>query len=180
LRKLGRNVVNFQKVEGCLKFLVVMCNMQGSPTDLADRQRERESRTRRQTLGNLADAFYREVFADDVASHAPADLSDAWISISVRLAAEPSEAKQRKRDLAALVAERNRLIHHDLVHFNHNSADECERLIESLDAQNCRILGQLDALKVLIVTFKQNLSEMHALIDSDEFLEQLRLNASDA
>ncbi len=180
LRKLGRNVVNFQKVEACLKYLVVMCSIQGNPTNVADRQRAKEARVRKQSLGNLADALHREVFADDVTSEAPASISEIWISVSMKIKADPNETKQRKRDLAALIAERNKLIHHDLVHFNHNSVESCKALIENLDGQNSRILKQLDALKLLIDTFKRNLAEMQAWIDSDNFLEQLRLDASDA
>jgi hypothetical protein len=50
----------------------------------------------------------------------------------------------------------------------------CRDLIHILDMQNPRILEQLNVLKVLIDTFKTNIADMQAWVDSDEFLRYLQ------
>jgi hypothetical protein len=174
LRKVGRNVVNFQKVESCLKYLVIVSNVQGTLTTVTDHQREKRARVRKESLGNLARALHRDIFEDGAESHVPPDISEMWMSVSMKVVADADAIKQQKRALSALVAERNKLIHHDLVHFDHNSMQSCRDLIHILDMQNPRILEQLNVLKVLIDTFKTNIADMQAWVDSDEFLRYLQ------
>lgn len=179
LRKVGRNVVNFQKVEGCLKYLVTVSNFQGTPTTAMDRQRKKGERIRKESLGNLAEALHRDIFGGGAESNVPPDISEIWMSVSLTVEADADAIKQRKRALSALVAERNKLIHHDLVHFDHNSMQSCRELIDILDRQNPRILEQLNALKALIDAFNANISDMQAWFDSDNFLRHLQAAPAD-
>ena len=181
LRKLGRNVVNFQKVETCLKYLFMVSNIQGTPTNLADRQRKKATKVRKASLGTLAKAFHRNAFGDESKSEVPWDLSEFWISFSMKIDADADAVKHRKRALSSLVSERNKLIHQDLVHFDHNSPQSCRDLIHILDAQNARILQQLSELKLLIDAFKASSSSLQSLIESDEFLRHImQLDPHDA
>ncbi len=96
------------------------------------------------------------------------------MSFAMKVLHDANSIKQRKLALSKLVKERNKLIHHDLVHFDYNSAQSCRKLIKILDVQNPRILEQLNALKVLIEAFKAQLAGMQAWVDSDDFLRQLQ------
>ena len=69
LRKVGRNVVNFQKVEACLKFLVSVSNSQGTPSTIARLQRKKVARVRKESLGKLVTAFHRDILDDDSESN---------------------------------------------------------------------------------------------------------------
>lgn len=180
LRKVGRNVVNFQKVEACLKFLVTVCNTAGTQTTLLDNIREEAARVHRESLGNLATSLNRRVFDGRDEPVVPEDLSELWASISLRVDGDEDSNSQRKRALRALVTERNRLIHRDLVRFDYDSVPSCRELIELLDAQNPRILEQLSALRALIDSFKSNIAELQAWVNSDDFLRQFEPRSTDA
>jgi hypothetical protein len=180
LRKVGRNVVNFQKIEACLKYLLAVSRVDGTPASIGGRHREKVRNLRRKSLGDLAQAFHREFFSAEAESPAPPDLPEIWALISIRVIPDASAATQRKRTLAALVAERNKLIHQDLVRFDHNSAESCQDLIHTLDAQNVRILEQLSELKLLIDTVKELYAEIQARVAADDFLHYLQPDPHDA
>ena len=59
LRKIGRNVVIFQKMEAMLKHLVAYGNMEGYMSDLQQVRMQRASSVARQSMGKLADAFVK-------------------------------------------------------------------------------------------------------------------------
>ena len=180
LRKVGRNVVNFQKIEACLKYLLAVSSIDGTPTTIASRHREKEKNLRRKSLGDLAQAFHTNLFGDEARSAAPPDLPEIWASISIKVIADAGAATQRKRTLSALVAERNKLIHRDLVRFDHNSAQSCHDLIKVLDAQNVRALEQLRELKLLIDTVREHVAELQSWVASDDFLHHLQPDPHDA
>jgi len=174
LRKIGRNVVNFQKIETALKVLIVATKVEGTPNDLASRQANKAAAIHNQTLGALAEAFYKHVYKDGGSSEGSENPSDIWISTSFGIEGDPTAIKEEKRTLLALVAERNKLIHKDLGSFDHNSVESCSHLIAVLDEQNKRILQQLDRLKWIIDIYKQVAEEVREWIDSDEFLQLLQ------
>lgn len=180
LRKVGRNVVNFQKIEACLKYLLAVSNIEGTSTIIASRRRVKEKDLRRRSLGDLAQAFHTNLFSDEAPSAAPPDLPEIWASISIKVIADAGAVTQRKRALSALVAERNKLIHQELVRFDHNSAQSCHDLINVLDAQNVRILEQLRELKLLIDTVKEHVAEIQSWVTSDDLLQHLQSDPHDA
>ncbi|HQR15967.1 MAG TPA: hypothetical protein PLZ37_15505, partial [Nitrospira sp.] len=180
LRKVGRNVVNFQKVEACLKFLVTICNTAGTQTTLMNNIHEEAARVHREPLGNLATSLNRCVFDGRDEPVAPEDLSELWASFSLRVDGDADSNSQRKRALRALVTARNNLIHQDLARIDYDSVPSCRELIELLDAQNPRILEQLSALRALIDSFKSNIAELKAWVDSDNFLRQFESRSTDA
>jgi len=174
LRKIGRNVVNFQKVEYCLKVLVALSNIQGYPIDLGSRQPNGGARSRRIPMGDLAQSFHRNVYGDGPKSDAPEDLSAPWISTSFKLEADQKTVKARKQALSKLVSERNKLIHQELASFNHNSAEHCRRLINVLDDQNIRILSELEQMKSILAMFKELAGDLQSWVESDDFLNHVQ------
>lgn len=180
LRKVGRNVVNFQKVEACLKFLVVASRISGTPTTVAERISQDASTVRRQSLGDLTKSLNRRIFDGKDEPVAPQDLSELWASISLTVDGDPDWISQRKQALKKLVEERNRLIHHDLARFDYDSVQSCRQLTELLDAQNPRILEQLSTLKTIIDTLKLHMAELQAWVDSDDFLRDFELKPTDS
>jgi len=179
LRKIGRNVVNFQKVEYCLKALVAFSNIQGHPIDLQSRQPIDGARSRRMPMGDLAQSFHRNVYGDDQKSDAPKDLSAPWLSTFFKLETDPKTVKAHKQTLSMLVYERNKLIHRDLASFDHNSAEHCRRLIIVLDDQNIRILNELEQLKSILAVFKELVGDLQSWIESDDFLNHLQGSIND-
>lgn len=180
LRKIGRNVVNFQKIEACLKFLITISNVQGTSKDLTARHTKKAASIRKKSMGDLAGKFHKNLYRDGIKSEKPEDLVDIWISSSIKVEADAKTIKEQKRALSNLVTERNSLIHKDLAGFDHNSAESCRHLISILDPQNKRILQQLDELKWLIDAFKEHVGDLRSWVDSDEFFHEIQRNEKDA
>lgn len=176
LRKIGRNVINFQKIEACLKCLVTISDVQGTPKNITARQAEKATSIRGRTMGELARRLQNNLYSEEVKSEKPEDLVDIWISTSFKVKADANTIEDRKRALLALVAERNNLIHEYLAGFDHNSAESCRHLISILDSQNTQILQQLDELKWLIDAIKEHAGVLRSWVDSDDFLRDLHQN----
>jgi hypothetical protein len=169
LQKIGRNVVNFQRLEAVLKALVLASTAEGTFRDFQQRQTQRAKLIKKQSLGNLATDFHQTVYESnthDVPDHPPAE---GWLSVSFQLEVDSTVAKDRKRALSALVRERNQLIHSELALLNLNSAENCAILCEKLDRQNERICNQLDEMGRVRAAHMEMLQELQAFLSSEKF-----------
>ena len=169
LRKVGRNVVNFQKIETCLKYLIAVSDVQSTKDGLTAEHKRRAATIQKLPLGHVAEAFYQSVYGAEPESEpfAPGDRSPISISTSFRVEADAATVKKQKRTLSALVTERNKLIHRDLSGFDHNSILSCRSLSAMLDEQNIRLLTQLEELATLIAEFKAHIAALRAWADGD-------------
>lgn len=168
LRKVGRNVVNFQKVETCLRYLISVSDVQTTKDGLiAEQYRQRIAKTQRLPLGHLSETFYQTIYGAEPVAVEPNNGTHISISTSFRVEADAATVKQQKRTLSALVTERNSLIHRDLSGFDHNSISSCRDLIVMLDEQNVRVLSQLEELATLIAEFKAHMDALRKWVEAD-------------
>ena len=169
LRKIGRNIVNFQRMERALKVLIVRSDIRGHASELAEVHRRKAQDVDRKPMGWLVDEFMRAVYAKDPPrNEETSDLSEAWISFSFSIETDKETIHILKRALSLLVAERNALIHKMLGNFDGNSEEGCRNLISLLDGQQdrlkphyesvTRMLGDLDAAQ------REVLKQMEALL----------------
>ncbi len=171
LRRVGRNVVNFQRLESALRALIPALNASGTLSDFNTRLAESIRELKKKPLGHLASTFHAQVHDSSEYTPLLTDPSEASFAVAFRLETDPHASKERKRTLLSLVRERNRLIHTELGRVNFDSIADCERLSSLLDEQNHRICEQLDSLKQLRATHLALTAELKQFIDSDEFLE---------
>jgi hypothetical protein len=164
LRKVGRNVVNFQKVEACLKYLIAVSDFQTTKDGLSAEYERRNAKTQRLSFGQLSETFYQTIYGTEPVAVGTNNGNHISISTSFRVETEAATVKRQKRTLSALVTERNRLIHRDLSSFDHNSISSCRDLIAMLDEQNVRVLSQLEDLAALIAEFKVLMDSMRRSI----------------
>ena len=175
LRKIGRNVVNFQKMEGMLKLLNSLNSVSGSLSDIQEILAKNSSSVERQPMGRLADVFIREVYSSDSKNIGmQKDIRDVSISFSIRIDAAPELVKERKRALSFVVAERNKLIHQTLAKFNPNSIDSCVELSTILDDQHAKIWPEFEILRSMVCALKEHHDELRRYVASDEFLDELQ------
>ena len=140
LRKIGRNLVNFQRFERALKWVIVRSDLRGSASQLASAHRAKEEDTERKPMGWLVEELFKTVYSSDARSRDPsADGNEAWMSFSFRLELDRDSIRARKRELSSLVKERNVLIHKALASFDPESPESCQQLISMLDAQNDKL-----------------------------------------
>jgi hypothetical protein len=181
-RRIGRNVVNFQYLEATLRSMIPALYNRGTLKELQANQDEVSRKHQKAALGDLANAYHERVYGKNVEDEAMPDdmVSEPTFAFSVRLEVTQETAVQCKRALMKLVAERNRLIHKDLLSVDLNSRKECEELSARLDEQYTRLRRHLDYLNSLRTGFQEMAAELGRLLESDEFLELLRGGRDDA
>jgi hypothetical protein len=144
---LGRNVLHFQRLEFRLRLLLTISDYEGPPRKFAEFLRARAGELRKSSLGSLAAEWNVNFPQSGKPSKTKKPLPNSHIALRFRAETSPEHARTMKRELRSLVAERNRLIHHDLATFDPNSAENCRKLIILLDQQNRRIISQIKMLE---------------------------------
>ncbi|MBD1805806.1 hypothetical protein H6F98_10125 [Microcoleus sp. FACHB-SPT15] len=179
LRKLGRNIVNFSKIEAVFKYLLTVSQLDGSGKTISEQLRRNQTRLRKQTLGKLVQEFNKNILGDASQSEPTPDFSGAGISLSFNVTYNnPDFLKLQKRTLASIVAERNKLIHQDLAFIDTSSVEDYHNLITLLDEQNPRLLAQLEDLRRIIESLREGLKAFEDLSKSPDFLQSIQSNQS--
>ncbi len=169
LRAIGRNLVNFQKLEHCLKALVRTESLAGPMSTLNGKVATRVSKTSQYTLGRAVQEWLRISTPHQTASPQTQDLFEPWISVALELPTDSEGLASHTKALEVLASERNDLVHVNLAHFNFESEAECKDFVAVLDRQNQRILEQLAFLSPAI----KLLSELKRFATSPQSWEEL-------
>jgi len=161
LRKIGRNVVNFQKIEAMLKYFVGQSNFKGPINKIAEILEDRKKYVQKQSLGNLTKDYFKSFSSsmDDIHKY-PDDRNEAWVSLSIQIENEDGTLPQQKAAFNFLVSERNRLIHKMLAGFDAESTDSCNALIMELDKQDEMIQREYINLQHLLKAFHEAKKEL--------------------
>lgn len=182
LRRIGRNVVNFQYLEATLRSMIPSLANEGTLKDWQSNLTATTRRHKKSSLGDLAGTFLESVFSGAEESLVDADESLREITFRVSLQLDTTaeqEAEQRKA-LLKLVRERNRLIHRDALDIDLSSPEQCAQLSAQLDEQNERIRAQLLHLNSVRQTHREALEELVRFMQTDEFLSVLQCQGDDA
>ena len=159
LRKLGRNIVNFSKIEGGFKLLLSISQVSGTTTTLSSQIITNQCRLRKQSLGKLVAEFNKDILGNTKQTVPPKKLSEPWFSVTFTVGS-PESSKEWKQILKALVAERNQLIHYKLSHLDVSSVEDYHELIGYLDEQNPRLLAHLDDLRWMLESLSETVQEV--------------------
>jgi hypothetical protein len=174
LRKVGRNLIIFQQVEGMIRVIGSTCRSAGLARDLPKALATASREISKQPMGKAASLTLKKFFGDSDATPPPDDLQEVWISISIGVDRDPEFEKQLRNDIAAAVRERNKLAHHFLSTWQMSSIESCYEASAVLDEQRARVLPLHATLKGLVEGMA---STGRALLESDA-LEQLLSDAS--
>jgi hypothetical protein len=177
LQKIGRNVVNFQKMEAMLKFVLTFSNFSAPISKMQEHLETQFRRLRRKSMGNLVHGAAKALHSETLAT--PPDAVEPWITHSLSLAESGSELLDWRREMRKVVRERNALIHKMLSSWNPHSIDSCRALCDELDAQRERILPAYEHLESIAKALRESRLEMAR--DADEivasFLDRQMHNA---
>ena len=171
-RRIGRNVVKFQYLEATLRSMLPTLYNKLTITELQARQNGASPKRDKSTFGNLVSTYHdrlsrsKEMLDETVPDEV---LSEATLTYGFNIEVTPEMAAQRRSALVNLVAERNRLIHEDLIDVDLKSREECEVLSARLDEQYTRIRRHLDHLNSLRTNFQEMAAEFGRLLEYDEF-----------
>lgn len=161
-QKIGRNLVNFQRIELMLKYLIANGQVSGYMSELKQIQEKKLEGVKKKTLGTLVGEFVETTFqSSDTSTDTTAELKEPYIYFSFSVEADADFYGSKKRELKALVDDRNDLIHHLLPRFNTESIDSCLEIRDYLDQQRERLIPEYEYLKSTIESFEE-LKKAHA------------------
>lgn len=176
-RRIGRNVVNFQYLEATLRSIVPMLYNKSTLKELQADQSQVSPKQEKSTFGNLVSSYHerlsrsKELLNETVPDEG---LAEPTLTFGCSIEVSEETAAQRRSALVNLVAERNRLIHEDLLNVDLKSSEECEELSARLDEQYTRIRRHLDHFNALRTNFQEMAAAFGRLLESDEFRALLR------
>jgi hypothetical protein len=178
-RRIGRNVVNFQYLEATLRSMIPALSLGGDLSQLPLRQANRARELEKSSLGNLATAYLKVVFRPPgeipIDDHVP----EPVLAFSVRRESTAEGVATQKRALKSLVAERNRLIHKDLLSVDLDSPEQCDALSARLDDQNTRLRQQVNELNDFRAGLREMAEELKIFLESQEFAKLLQGESAD-
>ena len=152
LRKVGRNVVLFQKIEGMLKSLSHTASYAGSPADIRAQHERHVTSLRKKSFGQVVSLFFEQVYTDAESSEPLPRPGPFAFRFNIR----GRERSQLKEALEALVNERNELIHTRLLGFDGYSEGDCCEMEAFLDAQHQRLKPTFTMIVELVVMMENS------------------------
>lgn len=168
--KLGRNIVLFQQLESGLKRLFAALVVEGhSPDDVARRRAEREAVLATSSLGVVAKRLFDELCAPVDTRSEPTLPDDVRVYVHSRVCFEIAHIEPRRVALAALIEERNRLVHHLDRHYDLRSAEGIDCLDADLEPQAERIRLELRELGGLFDVVNRGREMLRSEFLSPEF-----------
>lgn len=181
LRRLGRNVLLFQQIEGLLKSLLVAGSASGYASELVQKRNDRAERINIRTMGGVVGELFENHFGGERSKdNAPESPSGIWLSYWFGFDLEPSELEGYKAEIADMVAQRNELIHHFHQRFDFDSVASLCEAGRYLDCQREKALRLEDRLRDLAKTASEALESLGGFVRSPEFDALLRGNSLEA
>lgn len=176
LRKIGRNVLLFQQIEGLLKFLVANHHSDGSSTDFAERRREWVEAVQGMTMGVLKQHYTDGILSDaGESTKEPEESAQSWISITFSLKAKSEFYNSQGASLKLMVNERNDLIHHFLPRWQPESLEHLAAATSYLDQQREKVLPMFEHLKSVAESMQETQQAMGDFLRSDQGKRQFEL-----
>jgi len=181
LRRIGRNVVNFQYLEATLRSMIPSLANEGTLKDWQSNLTATTRRHKKSSLGDLAGTFLESVFsvADESLVDTDESLREIKFRVSLQLDTTAEQEAEQRKALLTLVRERNRLIHRDALDVDLSSPEQSQ-LSAQLDEQNERIRAQLLHLNSLRQAHREAHEELVPFMQTDEFLSVLQGQGDDA
>ena len=171
-RLLGRCLLQLQRYERLLKFIVAHYQLSGSVDTLEANRAKKIQSTSTTTLGNLVGEFLGSyVVSEQVADEdsPTTDLSDELPSVSFQMTTQLSNADfaQMKSDLSELVKMRNNLVHHFIDAHDLWSVEGCHGAQDALNLAYDRINQHYDQLQELAEDMNRSQQIMADALKSD-------------
>ncbi len=176
LRKIGRNLLIFQQIEGLLKMILGNSKVQGYARELALYQEQRINGIQKDMMGQLINQYFGEILSSsDEEPKGPRDLTEPWLSCSLKITVDATFAENQVKAFEMMREERNRLVHHFLPYWQPDSPENIILASDYLDKQREKILPVWEHLKSVAETMHQARKMQARYMASDEFTQQLEL-----
>lgn len=181
LRRVGRNLLLFQQIEGLLKFLLSSHKAGGTPADFKERRKKQIDTINKTMLGQLVGRYGTEVL-QDAGMEVPEEESPAdWITFSFQISADARFLEDIRRDMKLMTEQRNELVHGFLPRWQPDSMEKLAETLSYLDAQRDKVLPMREHLRTTASHIQDSFKELLEFMASDEYRNQselMRLQAS--
>jgi hypothetical protein len=175
LRRVGRNVVNFQCIEHLLKQLTAVSVPTGPASTMAARVEKHAATVNTSTMGILAGKLKDTVLTSPPDKAGPDDIDEIWIGIRFSMEVEAEFVDLHDREMQALVEARNDLIHHFLPRWHSATQSGTASALEYLDAQNAEAMRMLGRLRGWVQSMEEVSKQHIEVLASPEGERQLEL-----
>jgi hypothetical protein len=176
LRKIGRNLLLFQQMEGMLKFLIANGAIAGYASDLPAVQKRRAEAISKRTMGQLVGEFLETHLGEEADKQdGPEELREIWISFRFRVETDAAYVEERRAALADIVAERNDLIHHFLPRWDPQSVESTQEADRYLECQREKALVELEVLRGMVKALEDGRRTFGEFVASGEWKRQFHL-----
>ena len=154
-RAVGRNILLFQQLEAALRHLLSFSHLSGTAAEFRSLPRRNAKGIRKKSLGSLHKLFLDEVLqrgeSPSQGSRTPlTEPTEAHVTVTFRLKLADADWRRKRKQLASLVSERNRLVHHSLAAWVPVSAESTKEFLMTLDDQFHRVKSELNSVRQLL------------------------------
>jgi hypothetical protein len=147
LRRIGRNVVNFQQVEYLLKYLNTHTGVNAPASQLAARWKRHAETVHKKTMGDLACKLVDNVLAQPTEDEFPGEIDEVWMGFRFSIETDAEFVDRHDKEMRSLVDARNDLIHHFLPQLDSALAGDTDSVLAYLDAQRDETIRMLERLR---------------------------------
>lgn len=175
-RKVGRNLLIFQQIEGLLKMILGNSKVQGYARELAINREQRINGIQKDMMGQLIKQYFDEILSSsNEEPQEPSDLAEPWLSCSIKITVDATFVEAQLKAFEMMREERNRLVHHFLSDWQPDSPEKLILASGYLDEQREKVLPVWEHLKSVAETMQQARQMQAKYMASDEFIQQLEL-----
>jgi len=163
LQRIGRNVVNLQKMEGMLKKLMIVGDISAPASQLRAVIKKRIKKISQMSLGRLVEDASKALFAEiEPPSTIPENIQEPWFSFTFKVHGGVDTVHPWRKELRLVVRERNRLIHQMLDSFDPHTVQGCQAFDELLEAQRAQISVAYSAVESLLIAVREAIADIIA------------------
>lgn len=173
LRKMGRNLLNYQIVERIWKaqysFSEVQVTIENGEAKIIDKRKI----VRNTPMGWLSENHRKAIFSYPKETELKEDIECLSIKRSFHFSGDGELSKNRKKQVLELVRERNALVHSSSEKFDGTTGLGCIEFCALLEEQNSRIIEEIKLLNKISTTFKETNQVLRRFLESEEFIRSI-------
>lgn len=181
-RKIGRNIVLFQRMELMLKYIVQHSNFSGYLSEIESISEHKAQKIQKQTMGHLVKQYIVNGLSESKEkNNEPDELKEPYFSFNIRLDIDPDEVvfQKIKQNLESMVAERNELVHQLLPKFSceNNIVEKRIKMDRYLEKQHKEMQLNFDFLKSIVDIINNGRKDLKTYLESEEADELFRFDS---
>lgn len=175
LRRVGRNLLLFQQIEGLLKFLLSSHKTGGMQEDLKERHQKQINTINRTMFGHLVDKYGTEVLQDAGVEVPEEERPAGWFAFSFRISGDTEFVEAMRRDMTLMTEQRNELVHGFLPRWQPDSPEKLEETLAYLDTQREKVLPMHEHLRTTVSHIQESRKMLFEFMASEEYQKQSEL-----